>query len=173
MRQVLFTILGALLVSLVSATCSLQGQYDLIQGFANSNGCVPLGYYQAQDLGEITPTDLVSTCESACTAMSNCEAIVGELWAAADSNLYTGQCFYYSTVPKAPRVCADHPTILIGDFKDHSLSCFSSHLGAATAFCSSYLSIGTITSYTSTFTPLATSISTTRTTTKKSFTSTK
>jgi hypothetical protein len=127
----------------VAATCSsTPQQYNAIPNF--TAGCIPSGYFQAQDLGNTSPTDMTTRCEQACTTNQfgpSCEAWVGELWKAADSGLYSGQCFYYgpSSVPTAPQQCADHPTELIAERKDHSLQCFQSSASAATAFCSRFV----------------------------------
>jgi hypothetical protein len=136
-----------------SCSASTQ-QFNSIASFASPKHCVPLGYFQATDYGTVTPQSLACKCEAQCKSYgSKCTAYVGELWKAADSNLYTGQCFYFSTAPTAPRACADAPTTIFAEKKDNSLSCLISNKSAATAYCSSYLSIGTATKYTSTKTP--------------------
>jgi hypothetical protein len=164
MRFTTLTIASALaaVASAVTACSTSVQAYESITSFAKANSCVPDGYFQAQDLGQntaygpTTQSTLIETCEAQCTSYgSKCVAYVGELQKAADSNLYTGQCFYYSSTPSGPVTCANHPTIILAEHKDNSLPCLKSSASAsqATAFCSSYLAFGTVTSYTKTVTP--------------------
>jgi hypothetical protein len=146
-------VLGSALIPFVVGLCPATPQkYLVIPQFIEPSFCVPVGFYQAQDLGHTNTTDLITRCEAQCTSVGSCVAYVGQLQKAGDSTLYTGQCYYYSTVPTAPVACADHPTILLAKRKDNVPACFASSTAAATSFCSSYLSIGTVTSYTLTLT---------------------
>ncbi|KAL2060813.1 hypothetical protein VTL71DRAFT_8865 [Oculimacula yallundae] len=169
-------ILLGLITPSILATTVPSFQYNAIKGFTNANGCVPSGYFQAQDLGRTKQADMISRCEAQCTSYSRCEAWVGQLNKAADSNLYSGSCFYYSSPPNGPRQCADRPTALLAEQKDRTYPCLTCSAKAATAFCSSYLGISPVTVYTGTFTPraiaTATALTTTDTTTRTTVLST-
>src|ERR1700753_3161497 len=99
-RFTLYT-LGVLLIPSVLCCTGGPQKYVAIPQFVEPSFCVPSGYFQAQDLGNTNPSDLVTRCEAQCTAYgSACFSYVGELWKGADSNLYSGQCFYYAASSK-------------------------------------------------------------------------
>jgi hypothetical protein len=141
--------------------CSASTQlYNNITGFPEyAKGCIPSGYYQATDLGQTSPTAAQKRCETLCTSYgSECKGFLAQINKAADSGLYSGTCFFYTTaaLPTKLATCADKPYLVLGEIKDATLSCFHASSTAASSFCSSYLGVSVHTTYTRTTTPVKT-----------------
>jgi hypothetical protein len=150
------SLLPTLAVTSIAQSCSPDAPAfnPAPSAYSQPHTCIPSGYFQAVDVGQTTAASLISLCASKCTDYgSQCGGFAGSLWKAADSNLMTGQCYFYGTLPASPVTCADGPTSLVAQIKDTSLKCLTSSKSAATVFCSSYLSISTKTVYTATTTP--------------------
>jgi hypothetical protein len=160
----------AFVTSTAAQSCSAPAFYSN-PAYEVSSGCIPTNYNSAADLGNTNPADAATRCAQNCAKASYCGGWAVQLNKAADSGLYTGSCFLYTTLPATPRSCADKPSQLIAGVRDDTAKCFSSSKAAATAFCSSYLGIGkktvTVTALASTTTStntLATTIPSTFTT---------
>ncbi|KAH7406283.1 hypothetical protein DE146DRAFT_754257 [Phaeosphaeria sp. MPI-PUGE-AT-0046c] len=164
--------LSALATSAAAQSCTVPPFYNN-PAYGPLSGCVPTNYLSAADLGNTNPTDAATRCSQQCSRLSNCGGWVAQLNRAPNS-LYSGSCFFYTTLPGAPRACADKPTELVAGVKDDTLKCFSASKSAATAYCSDYLAIGqkTVTAFaptptvttTNTLTTVVPSTSTTVTT---------
>ena len=125
-------VLGYALIPRVAADLCSSGQYTSLLNFIEPNACVPSGYLQTQDLGSTNRDDLIDTCEERCNAIGpNCQAFVGTLWKAADSDAATGTCFFYATAPEEPAGCSDYPTEIIGEAKSILDVCLDVSLGTA------------------------------------------
>jgi hypothetical protein len=160
----------AFVTSAAAQSCSAPASYPNT-AYGVKSGCIPTNYNSAADLGNTNPTDAATRCAQNCAKASNCGGWAAQLNRAADSGLYTGTCFLYTTLPATPQACADKPSQLIAGVRDDTAKCFSSSKAAATAFCSSYLGIGketvtvtAVASTTTTTTTLATTIPSTFTT---------
>ncbi|OAK94471.1 hypothetical protein IQ06DRAFT_353471 [Phaeosphaeriaceae sp. SRC1lsM3a] len=142
---------AALATSTAAQSCTAPPFYNN-PAYGPKSGCVPTNYNSAADLGNTNPTDAATRCSQQCSRVSTCGGWVVQLNKAADSGLYTGQCFIYTSLPATPRSCADKPSELVAGVRDDTGKCFTSSKAAATAFCSSYLGIGqkTVTAFANT-----------------------
>ncbi|KAH7402180.1 hypothetical protein DE146DRAFT_754777 [Phaeosphaeria sp. MPI-PUGE-AT-0046c] len=152
----------AFTTSVHAQTCSAPPFYNN-PNYGVKSGCIPTSYNSASDLGNTNPTDAATRCAQQCSRAANCGGWAAQLNKAADSGLYSGQCFLYTTLPASPRACADKPSELVAGVRDDSAKCFASSASAATAFCSSFLGIGekTVTNFAPTPTVTATTTATT------------
>jgi hypothetical protein len=152
----LLAVLLAIIPATTAQSCSSSTQaFGSSSNYGGAGQCIPTGYFQAQDLGQTTTAALTTQCRAQCVAFgAQCQGFAGELMKAADSSLTTGQCFFYTSLPAKPATCANYPSIILAETKDNTPKCLSSSASVATSFCSSYLKLGTVTSYTTTVTPL-------------------
>jgi hypothetical protein len=165
MRSTLYfpiTCAFAFATSTVAQSCSAPPFYTN-PAYGVKSGCIPTNYNSAADLGNTSPTDAATRCAQQCSKSSTCGGWAAQLNKAPDSGLYSGSCFLYTSLPATPRSCADKPSQLVAGVRDDTAKCFASNSAAATAFCSSYLSIGqkTVTVTAATPTVTATSVLTT------------